>query len=149
MIGGDIESGGVFDPLGFSEDEPSLFRRRAVELKHGRVAMLACVGCFARQSEGWKLVIVAVHSLTSMPALSQFNSVTTCTSHLLCCAHASSVTWKSTPAQDYDNRAPGELGNFGYFARPSTQDAWESLQLKEIKHGRLAQLGMEQSVPQE
>ncbi|CAN0461664.1 unnamed protein product, partial [Laminaria digitata] len=29
---------------GFSKDEPSLFRRRAVELKHGRVAMLAMTG---------------------------------------------------------------------------------------------------------
>jgi Chlorophyll A-B binding protein len=33
-----------FDPVGFSQDAPSLFRRRAVELKHGRVAMLATVG---------------------------------------------------------------------------------------------------------
>jgi light-harvesting complex I chlorophyll a/b binding protein 1 len=44
MVGADVETGGVFDPWGFSRDEASLFRRRAVELKHGRIAMLACLG---------------------------------------------------------------------------------------------------------
>lgn len=36
MIGIDVETGGLFDPLGFSKDEQSLYRYRAVELKHGR-----------------------------------------------------------------------------------------------------------------
>jgi len=36
---------GVFDPLGWLESEPEAFeRRRAVERKHGRVAMAAVVG---------------------------------------------------------------------------------------------------------
>ena len=36
---------GVFDPLGWLETEPEAFeRRRAVERKHGRVAMAAVVG---------------------------------------------------------------------------------------------------------
>eukprot|EP00586_Coscinodiscus_wailesii_P006281 CAMPEP_0172482988 /NCGR_PEP_ID=MMETSP1066-20121228/9760_1 /TAXON_ID=671091 /ORGANISM="Coscinodiscus wailesii, Strain CCMP2513" /LENGTH=208 /DNA_ID=CAMNT_0013246591 /DNA_START=105 /DNA_END=731 /DNA_ORIENTATION=- len=36
---------GVFDPLGWLESEPEAFeRRRAVERKHGRVAMMAVVG---------------------------------------------------------------------------------------------------------
>lgn len=33
MVGSDVETGGVFDPLGFSKDEASLFRRRAVVRK--------------------------------------------------------------------------------------------------------------------
>eukprot|EP00953_Heterococcus_sp_UTEX-ZZ885_P002841 2060-Heterococcus_DN1.PRE.2 len=44
MLGADVETGGVWDPLGFSKDEASLFRRRAVELKHGRICMLATFG---------------------------------------------------------------------------------------------------------
>lgn len=36
---------GLFDPLGLIEKEPEKFeRRRAVERKHGRVAMAACLG---------------------------------------------------------------------------------------------------------
>lgn len=50
MLGADVETDGVFDPLGFGKDDASLFRRRAVELKHGRVAMLAVTGyLFAEQ----------------------------------------------------------------------------------------------------
>ena len=50
MLGADVETDGVFDPLGYGKDDASLFRRRAVELKHGRVAMLAVTGyLFAEQ----------------------------------------------------------------------------------------------------
>eukprot|EP00441_Pelagodinium_beii_P045409 CAMPEP_0197620706 /NCGR_PEP_ID=MMETSP1338-20131121/1489_1 /TAXON_ID=43686 ORGANISM="Pelagodinium beii, Strain RCC1491" /NCGR_SAMPLE_ID=MMETSP1338 /ASSEMBLY_ACC=CAM_ASM_000754 /LENGTH=152 /DNA_ID=CAMNT_0043189967 /DNA_START=59 /DNA_END=514 /DNA_ORIENTATION=+ len=37
---------GFWDPAGYTSegDERDFFRRRCVELKHGRVAMLACVG---------------------------------------------------------------------------------------------------------
>lgn len=50
MLGADVETKGVYDPLGFGKDDASLFRRRAVELKHGRVAMLAITGnLFAEQ----------------------------------------------------------------------------------------------------
>lgn len=49
MLGGDVETDGVFDPLGFGKDDESLFRRRAVELKHGRVAMLAVTGNLVAQ----------------------------------------------------------------------------------------------------
>jgi len=42
---GATEPLGVFDPLGWLESEPEAFeRRRAVERKHGRVAMAAVVG---------------------------------------------------------------------------------------------------------
>ena len=42
---------GVFDPLGWLETEPEAFeRRRAVERKHGRVAMAAVVGCIVHNN---------------------------------------------------------------------------------------------------
>merc|ERR1719411_1755907 len=34
----------LFDPLGFVDDEESFARRRAVEIKHGRISMLAFIG---------------------------------------------------------------------------------------------------------
>ena len=39
-----LQTGGLFDPLGFSKDEGSLYKYRAIELKHGRIAMV-CVQC--------------------------------------------------------------------------------------------------------
>ena len=42
---------GVFDPLGWLDNEPESFeRRRAVERKHGRVAMMAIVGCIVHNN---------------------------------------------------------------------------------------------------
>merc|ERR1719215_767533 len=42
---------GVYDPLGLLETEPEAFeRRRAVERKHGRVAMAAVVGCIVHNN---------------------------------------------------------------------------------------------------
>jgi len=42
---------GVYDPLGWLETEPEAFeRRRAVERKHGRVAMAAVVGCIVHNN---------------------------------------------------------------------------------------------------
>ena len=35
---------GLFDPLGMLEDTEGFARRRAVEIKHGRIAMMAFVG---------------------------------------------------------------------------------------------------------
>ncbi|KAH8046403.1 chlorophyll A-B binding protein [Aureococcus anophagefferens] len=43
-IGADIETAGLWDPLGLSKDTDRLYRWRCVEIKHGRVAMLATVG---------------------------------------------------------------------------------------------------------
>ena len=42
---------GVYDPLGWLETQPESFeRRRAVERKHGRVAMAAMVGCIVHNN---------------------------------------------------------------------------------------------------
>lgn len=43
---------GFFDPLGFAKDTASFPRRRAVEIKHGRIAMVAFVGQLV-QELGW------------------------------------------------------------------------------------------------
>ena len=39
---------GYFDPLGYITDEDKLIRYRAVERKHGRIAMMAMAGTFVR-----------------------------------------------------------------------------------------------------
>ena len=44
LIGADTETGGVWDPLGLSQNEASLRKYRECELKHGRIAMAAMLG---------------------------------------------------------------------------------------------------------
>ena len=36
--------GKIFDPLGLGADQSALYRRRCVEIKHGRVCMVAFLG---------------------------------------------------------------------------------------------------------
>ncbi|EOD18524.1 hypothetical protein EMIHUDRAFT_419362 [Emiliania huxleyi CCMP1516] len=43
-IFGGTPEGKVWDPLGLGADEASLYRRRCVEIKHGRVCMVAFLG---------------------------------------------------------------------------------------------------------
>merc|ERR1712216_444509 len=40
IFGGPPE-GKIWDPLGLGQDEASLYRRRVVEIKHGRICMVA------------------------------------------------------------------------------------------------------------
>lgn len=51
--------------------------------------------------------------------------------------------------QDYVDRAPGELGDFGGFAKPVDSEEWEKVQMAEIKHGRLAMLSVSGCLAQE
>lgn len=51
--------------------------------------------------------------------------------------------------QDYIDRAPGELGEFGALAKPVDEDEWEKVQIAEIKHGRLAMLAVSGCFAQE
>merc|ERR1712087_585226 len=46
---------GFWDPLGFTKDgsKADFVRRRAVELKHGRVSMYACIGYFVPEYARW------------------------------------------------------------------------------------------------
>merc|ERR1719384_3107920 len=43
---------GYFDPLGYIKDEETFTRYRAVERKHGRIAMVAMLGTFVH-GNGW------------------------------------------------------------------------------------------------
>lgn len=51
--------------------------------------------------------------------------------------------------KDYVDRAPGELGDFGAFAKPVDEIEWEKVQVAELKHGRLAMVAVVGSLVQE
>jgi len=44
--------------------------------------------------------------------------------------------------QDYENKAPGELGRFGEAFKPEGEEEFKKLQLKELKNGRLAMVAI-------
>ena len=55
LVGYDIETGGVFDPLNFGKNCPpeQMQWYRAAELKHGRVCMLAALGQITQHFTHW------------------------------------------------------------------------------------------------
>merc|ERR1712227_362343 len=58
-IFGGTPEGKIFDPLGLGQDEASLYRRRVVEIKHGRVCMVAFLGMTVGPNE----LIAPTHTL--------------------------------------------------------------------------------------
>lgn len=143
MLGADVETNGVFDPLGYGKDDASLFRRRAVELKHGRVAMLAVTGyLFAEQ---WH----PLYDGKLSPGLKALGELPFAAWVQILGAIA--VIELTVGKQDYENKAPGELGNFGQAWNPYPDNpvAFSKLQLKELKNGRLAMLAIMGEMVQE
>eukprot|EP00903_Cladosiphon_okamuranus_P013174 g12287.t1 len=143
MLGADVETDGVFDPLGYGKDDASLFRRRAVELKHGRVAMLAVTGyLFAEQ---WH----PLYDGKLSPGLKALGELPLAAWVQILGAIA--VVELTVGKQDYENKAPGELGNFGQAWNPYPDNpvAFSKLQLKELKNGRLAMLAIMGEMVQE
>jgi len=134
MLGSDIETGGVWDPLGYSKNEDELYRYRQVELKHGRVAMLATLGVFFQYyfqlpdpvfSQGAKPIQAALQVWQERPlAVWQI---------LIAASLVELTIGKQDPT-----KAPGDLGTFGDFAKSTDGDDFAAVQLKELKNGRLA-----------
>ncbi|KAG5193053.1 light harvesting complex protein [Tribonema minus] len=135
LLGADVETKGVWDPLGFSKDEAALFRRRVVELKHGRICMLATLGY---------LVAEVYHPLydgkipAGLGAISQVPMA-----GWLQIIAAIGVVELTVGKQDFENKAPGDLGfGLGFNPFPNDPEKFAALQLKELKNGRLAMMGI-------
>jgi len=137
MIGSDVETGGVFDPLGLAKDEASLYRSRLIELKHGRVAMLACLGTLVQSF--YHLPDEVFSNPRPLAALSQvFNERPVAFWQIFLTLGAIELT---IGKQDTANRAPGDVG-FGAAFIPDDADDFAALQLKELKNGRLAMMAI-------
>ncbi|CAM9185904.1 unnamed protein product [Discosporangium mesarthrocarpum] len=148
LIGGDVETGGIWDPLGLATDETSLFRRRVAELKHGRVCMLATAGVFVQ---------TFVHlpdperSAFSNPrplgALAQvWHERPMLLVAMVAVLGVLELTWGR---QEYLDTEPGSLGGFWLELRPSGDQEWYDRRLQELKHGRLAMLSITGMLAQE
>lgn len=127
---------GFFDPLGFSNnksDEIMNYYREA-ELKHGRVAMAACLG--------WYITAGGVHpafnsELSSDPleAAGQLSFVGWLQFILGCGA----VEWLTEKIKSRPGYVPGDVLGASYWV-DNSDEGWVDYQNKEIQNGRLAML---------
>jgi len=143
-IFGGTPEGKIWDPLGLGADEASLYRRRCVEIKHGRVCMVAFLGMTVGPND----LFAPSHALLSpsadlhfddipggiaaidaVPAAGWFQIIALVGAHELTIAK-----------QDY-TKVPGEIPTFLGF-KPDDPATFKSKQLKELKNGRLAMIAV-------
>merc|ERR1711935_174500 len=125
---------GYFDPLGLSanKDDATMSAYREAELKHGRVAMAACLG--------WYLNAAGVHpafdsslSNTPLEAAKQLPAVGWLQFVLGCGA----IEWLAEKIKDRPGYVPGDLLGAAYWV-DNSDEGWVDYQNREINNGRLA-----------
>jgi hypothetical protein len=149
---------GYFDPAGLMSSEEQLdeySRYKEVEIKHGRLAMLAAPGfVIAEQFHPlfggaidspsylafqqtplqtfWPIVVLAIGAIEMATSVPTFKD-------------PEQAMWKMK-----EGRVPGDLGFFGGASAAKTNPSdFRSIQTKEINNGRLAMLGIAGMVAQE
>lgn len=125
---------GYFDPLGLSKnkDDATMSHYRESELKHGRVAMAACLG--------WYLNAAGVHpafnselSNNPLEAAQQLAPVGWLQFVLGCGA----IEWLAEKIKERPGYKAGDLLGAAYWVDDS-DEGWVDYQNKEINNGRLA-----------
>merc|ERR1719261_860217 len=147
MVGVSTEvSNKVWDPLGLSDnmDEGNLNLVRAAELKHGRVAMLATVGwAWTATGAHFEGMLSTSQGVSFADAAASGNPIVAASMvpaagvwQMILAIGALEVTW--------ENKYPATecAGNFGVPAVTSDPAKLAELELIELKHGRLAMIGI-------
>ena len=129
---------GFFDPLGLSKgkDEATLKYYREAELKHGRVAMAACLG--------WYLNAGGVHpafnsalsndplkAMVELPMVGWVQFVLGC----------GAIEWLAQQIKERPGYNPGDLLGAAYWV-DNSDEGWVQYQNKELNNGRLAMLAI-------
>merc|ERR1719463_96718 len=128
---GDCKPLGYFDPLGFSKDASpeTMAKFREAELKHGRVAMLACAGMIT--ADKWHPLFGGKNSanpllaLTQVPKLGWLQILTF-------------IMFMEVIGILNSRRPDYEPGNFLGTSQWEMDEGWDSYQTKELNNGRLA-----------
>lgn len=123
---------GFFDPLGLSNVDEEVFRHfRAAEIKHGRVAMLAAVGCVGQHYmaiPGFEDVPRGLGAFDEFPGNFGFLLV------VLASGFVELNLWKEDKM-----KLPGDYGNPW---NPFLLEVTDDLRNKEINNGRMAMISM-------
>mmetsp|Transcript_30323 Transcript_30323/g.60226 ORF Transcript_30323/g.60226 Transcript_30323/m.60226 type:complete len:200 (+) Transcript_30323:251-850(+) len=135
---GAIPPVGYFDPLGLSngKDDATMNLYREAELKHGRVAMAACLG--------WYVTAAGVHpafnsQLSSDPlkAMKELPLVGWLQFVLGCGA----IEWMAWQIKKRPGYKPGDILGAAEWV-DDTDEGWVDYQTKELQNGRLAMLAI-------
>merc|ERR1711988_1945571 len=143
-IFGGTPEGKIFDPLGLGADEASLYRRRVVEIKHGRICMVAFLGMTVGPNE----LIQPSHQLLAPSLDLHFDDIP---GGIAAIEYVPAAGWLQIIAlvgiheltiakQDY-TKVPGEIPTFLGF-KPEDPEVFKNKQLKELKNGRLAMIAV-------
>jgi len=143
-IFGGTPEGKIFDPLGLGADEASLYRRRVVEIKHGRICMVAFLGMTVGPND----LVAPSHALLSPSLGLHFDDIP---GGVAAIGAVPGAGWLQIIAlvgaheltiakQDY-TKVPGEIPTFLGF-KPEDPAEFKSKQLKELKNGRLAMIAV-------
>merc|ERR1712060_404279 len=124
---------GFFDPLGLSimVDEEGFRHFRAAEIKHGRVAMLAAVGCVVQH-------FCAIPGFEDVPrglgAFDEFPGNLGIFAVILASGFVEMTLWKEDKLK--------LLGDYGNPWNPFLVEVTDDLRNKEINNGRMAMISM-------
>jgi light-harvesting complex I chlorophyll a/b binding protein 4 len=132
LVGSDVEAI-AFDPwkLSAERDAEGLAWYRAAELKHGRICMLAALGLFVQSL--YHLPDDVFSNPKGLDALFQVSAERPqAIAQILIAIGAIEVAGLAAN----DGKAPGDYGFDPLGLKPKTEEAFEELQLKEIKNGR-------------
>jgi light-harvesting complex I chlorophyll a/b binding protein 1 len=143
-IFGGTPEGKIFDPLGLGADESALYRRRVVEIKHGRICMVAFLGMTIGPND----LIAPSHALLAPSLDLHFDDIP---GGIAAIDYVPAAGWFQIIAlvgvheltiakQDY-TKVPGEIPTFLGF-KPEDPAVFKSKQLKELKNGRLAMIAV-------
>jgi light-harvesting complex I chlorophyll a/b binding protein 4 len=155
-LNGVTEPMGFFDPLGFSTDTPKgkMLFYREVELKHGRVCMLASLGILVAENfhplfggnidapaylafqqtpleQFWPIVVLAI----AIPEVLTFSNYDTTDTGALWILKGDVV--------------PGDLGYDPLGLKPKDPEGFKEMQNKELNNGRLAMFATAGMIAQE
>lgn len=127
---------GYFDPLGFSKDaSPETMKKfREAELKHGRVAMLACFGMIVADSKSLFPRVFTEFSSNPLAALTQVPKLGWLQIFTF-------IMFIEVLGILNSRRKDYQPGNFLGSGQWETDATWESYQTKELNNGRLAMFG--------
>jgi len=153
---------GYFDPLGFSTQVSTgkLLFYREVELKHGRVAMLAALGLLVGESFhplfGGNIDVPAIYAFQQTPLETFWPAVVAA----IAIPEVYSVFTFDEPGTGKDlvkkeqwtikeDHAPGDLGFDPLGLKPTSEKELVEMQTKELNNGRLAMIAFAGMVAQE
>jgi hypothetical protein len=132
-----------FDPLNFSERAPEWLNWfREAELKHGRQAMLACVGLVVPE---FVRVPGEQFSFDAVPNVIDAHDALLDTSMkqiLLWISLAEAMSLGALSNMNEFDRAPGDFGFDPLKLMPEDPEKAKEMQLKELKNGRLAMVAI-------